>query len=204
MNDCMNAEMRDALPDLLNGRLSEADAAVLQDHIDGCADCRSEMALLRDVKSTAALAPAMNVNAIAAVVPSYAPLAAPAERGRSAFAWTWKVAAGAAIVTAGIVGLSRGSQSSQATRAVVPSAAQVAAAAPAVVSPAPARPPAATVETPAPAREQQVASLTVGGLQDLSDDDIEQLLTDLGGIEPLPSAEPQSVTSALDDSGIDQ
>ena len=203
MTDCMNAEMRDALPDLLNGNLSEADAAVLQDHIDGCADCRSEFALLREVKASAVLAPAINVNAIAAVVPRYAPLAAPAARSNLP-GWTWKLAAAAAIVTAGVIGISRETQSPQATRAIARAAAPVVAQTPTVVDPKPAQIAAPKANATGNEGEPQVASLTVGGLQELSDSDIEQLLADLNGMEALPSAEPQSVTSTLDDSGIDQ
>ena len=47
MNDCQNAEMRDQLPDLLHERLAATERAVVMAHLDGCVDCRDELALLR-------------------------------------------------------------------------------------------------------------------------------------------------------------
>jgi hypothetical protein len=53
--------------------------------------------------------------------------------------------------------------------------------------------------------ETQVASLSlVGSTQDLSDADLEQLVSDLDGLDALPAAEPQSVTPAVEDIGNDQ
>ena len=51
MSECMNAGLRDALPDLLNGKLSELDSATLSAHVEGCLDCRSELELLREVRA---------------------------------------------------------------------------------------------------------------------------------------------------------
>lgn len=204
MNDCMNADVRDALPDLLNGNLSEAEAAVLQDHVDGCADCSSELALLREVKATAALAPAMDIEAIAAVVPGYAPLAATASGRRNSFGWAWKIAAAAAIVTVGVVGVSRETQSPLATQKIAHAGPPVVAVEAPAISVTPASPSTPKTETSSARPEEQVASLAVSGLQDLSDADIEQLLSDLNGMEALPSAEPSSVTNALEDSGTIQ
>ena len=53
--------------------------------------------------------------------------------------------------------------------------------------------------------ETQVASLSlVGSTQDLSDADLEQLVSDLDGLDALPAAEPQSVTPSVEDIGNDQ
>ena len=50
MNDCSNAEIRDQLPDLLHDRLTVSARAVVIAHVDGCADCRDELELLRGVR----------------------------------------------------------------------------------------------------------------------------------------------------------
>src|SRR5215467_9524949 len=50
MNDCQNAEIRDRLPDLLHERLSAGDRAAVIAHVDGCAECRDELELLRGVR----------------------------------------------------------------------------------------------------------------------------------------------------------
>ena len=57
MNDCVNAEARDALPDLLHGRLSELDTATMKAHVESCADCRAELELMRAVRSSARITP---------------------------------------------------------------------------------------------------------------------------------------------------
>jgi len=202
--DCTNAEIRDALPDLLNGKLSGAEATILREHAASCDACGKELALLGRIKESAALAPVMNASAIASAIPAYASLdlthAAVNRRGR--FSSVWKVAAAAAIVTVGIIGLTRSSSfSGPSAVAVAPAPADVA---PSIVQPAPSAPVAEPAETTKPS-QQRVASLSlVSNLQDLSDDDIEQLIADLDGIQALPAAEPQSVSASLDDMGIDQ
>lgn len=51
MSDCENAEMRDLLPDVVAGRLSDVEAARVRRHIDGCASCEAELSLLRAVRA---------------------------------------------------------------------------------------------------------------------------------------------------------
>jgi hypothetical protein len=201
--DCINAEVRDALPDLLNGNLSGVDASLLQDHVDGCAACRSELDLLREIKAGSAIVPAMNAAAIAARIASYAPAYVVGEERRTnSFAWTWKAAAAVAIVTAGIFGLTRGSPSRQAPTASTsaPSVVASVAGVDPETRPAPEKQPVAVQAS----GETQVAALSVGGLQDLSDADLEELLSDLNGMDAIPSAEPQSLTPVIDDAGVDQ
>ena len=125
-------------------------------------------------------------------------------RLQSNFAMLWKLAAAAVVVVAGVWGVNHQSAVTPAHKtASVPAA--VVASVPATV-PSSAEPikanPAESATTPA---QKQVASLSlVGNTLDLSDADLEQLVADLDGIETLPAAEPQSVTAALDDSGLDQ
>jgi hypothetical protein len=50
MTDCVNAEMRDRLPDLLHERLDVSVRAVVVSHIEGCVDFRAELAILREAR----------------------------------------------------------------------------------------------------------------------------------------------------------
>lgn len=195
MNDCVNAGVRDALPDFVNHRLSELDAVTISEHVESCADCRAEVAILRDLISTRRLAPIVNVDRLSAAIPAYAPV-----RARSTgfpFRRTWALAAAAAFVAIGGWAIT--------SRTADTSAPQVAANVPVA---APTTAGVATTAEPVPmvarsentAKEVQVASLSlVGSTDDLSDSDLETLVAALDGIEAVPSVEPGSVTTTVDD-----
>ena len=68
MSECVNAEVKEALPDLLNGRLSALDTATMNAHVESCADCRAELELLRQAKTSTLLAPRMDAAKIAAAL----------------------------------------------------------------------------------------------------------------------------------------
>ena len=71
MTDCTNAELKDLLPQLFLGRgtLGVADEASVRAHVDACADCRAELALLEAVRAHAdAVTPRMDTAAILAGV----------------------------------------------------------------------------------------------------------------------------------------
>jgi hypothetical protein len=70
MTDCPNADIRDLLPDLLHGRLENGDRATVEAHLRDCADCRTELELLRGLRG-AAPAPRVDVSAIASAIPAY-------------------------------------------------------------------------------------------------------------------------------------
>ena len=182
MNDCVNAEVRDALPDLLAGRLGALDQATMKAHVDSCADCRGELELLRSIRAAAPLAPRMNVDRIASAIPAFA---LPQRARRSHL---WRVAAAAVVVTAGGVMLS----SRDKEPAPVASVPSVATPAPAVTPSPDASSGAAQQAAP---REVELAALSlVGSTADLTDADLEQLVSDLEGIDALPAAEPSSVS----------
>ena len=213
MNDCMNTEVRDALPDLAHGRLGKLDVATMSAHVETCGDCRAELALIQQVRHSAPFAPRMNPESIAAAIPPYAGAAtmartAASRDGRSM--WRLSLMAAAALVVFAIGGLSiRGGEDK------VPDAAphRDVASAPAnalapdvgaedsttlPASPAMTAAPAASSRAPV-VGERLVASLSlVGGTQDLSEAQLESLLSDLEGMESLPSEEPQSVTHSVE------
>ena len=195
MNDCMNTEVRDALPDFVNNRLSGLDAVTMKEHIESCADCQAEVALLREVRASTMLAPQIDANRIASAIRPYGVVRPePAVSRRP-----WLVAAAAAIVAIGAFAiLNRPPTNSAAPAvAVVTPAASVAAEIEPKASTIPA--PTPTIEKSAP-KEVDVASLSlVGSTDDLSDADLESLVQALDGIESVPSAEPGSVTTTVDD-----
>lgn len=69
MTDCNNPDILDALPDLINGRLSPLDHAMLTEHVAGCAACATDAELLREIRRAAPLAPHIDVARIVAALP---------------------------------------------------------------------------------------------------------------------------------------
>ena len=201
MNDCVNADVRDALPDFINNRLSELDAATVREHIESCVDCKAEVELIREARATAFLAPKMDVNRIASALPAYAPVGSRSIMNGSRR--TWALAAAAVIVAVGGWAVS--------TRQVVDDAPAVAVApatrtAPVEAAAAVKPTPSGTVPTTqsqtaaTTAKEVDLASLSlVGSTDDLSDEDLESLVAALDGIDAMPSAEPGSVTTTVED-----
>lgn len=70
MTDCNNPDILDALPDLINGRLSPLDHATLTEHVAGCTACASDAELLREIRRAAPLAPHIDVARIVAALPA--------------------------------------------------------------------------------------------------------------------------------------
>jgi anti-sigma factor RsiW len=67
--ECAEVELRDALPALDHGRLSDRDRRRLERHLEECAACEAELALLRDVRLlTTSGAPVLDLDRIAAGV----------------------------------------------------------------------------------------------------------------------------------------
>jgi hypothetical protein len=211
--ECAEVELRDALPALEHGRLSDADRRRLEIHLEECAACEAELALLRDVRMLATgAAPALDLDRIAAAVsgatvrPGAAALddgvvslAARRERPRAPARSTWATrltsgaglrAAAALLMVAvgGAVVATRGEDGAQPTAvgAAVP---------PAVGSdsaPAGATPP--STESAGAARNG-VAGGTAHALgdqfQDLSEDELSAVLVALEDDDAaLPALEP--------------
>jgi len=69
MTDCENAEIRDLLPDLAAEALGSAERLRVQRHVDGCAECSAELALLRSVRALRPRAVSIDVAKIVAQLP---------------------------------------------------------------------------------------------------------------------------------------
>lgn len=194
MNDCMNPEVRDALPDLLHGRLSDIDTATMTAHVESCAECRAELALLRDVRASGAIVPSIDAARVAAAIPPYAPAGMLEAPGRSDSLLKriggWRLAAAVALVAiAGLATSDSARRSFGGGQTVVSQIAE-----------APSTPMAPMAQSGVKAAPAQVASLSlVSSVQDLSDSELEQLLADLDDIETIPSAEPTPVALPLDE-----
>src|SRR4051812_17168075 len=105
MNDCINAEIRDQLPDLVHDRLSAAERTVVLAHVDACGDCREELELLRDAKALFARGiPRVDVAYVVGALPK-APAARPngtlAGRARTRTFSDWRIAAAVTLLIAG-------------------------------------------------------------------------------------------------------
>jgi anti-sigma factor RsiW len=100
MNDCVNAEMRDRLPDLLNDRLPANERAEVVAHVAACADCREELDLLRGLRSAlSAPVPHVDVARVVNALPKPSSHATGRARRRT---WAdWRIAAAITVLVVG-------------------------------------------------------------------------------------------------------
>ena len=208
MSDCMNTEVRDALPDLVHGRLDQLNTATMEAHVESCAECRAELALLKAVRESAPLVPPMNVDRIAASIGNYggaSVMSHAPERHTPRRSWSYGLMATLAaviFVVGGVVISNRGDVQSTTTVASQPATTTsvVASSQPATVPTSSAAEVTKEVQPSViSAAETQVASLSfVGGTQDLSEAELETLLAELDTMEGMPAAEPQPVITTIE------
>lgn len=194
MNDCANGQVRDLLPDLLHDRLAPAERAMVEGHVATCAECREELALLRDLRASVPPGAALDVATIAAAIPSYA---VPARSSRS----SWRIAAAITLVAAGGASLAvatrdRGAPAHSAPVAVGAEMPRVRA----IDTPGPTESPTSTAIEPAraataapsPVRQSPVGQqgelpMTAGVLTELSDSELASLLSEIGELDGVTS-----------------
>jgi len=221
MNDCLNAEMRESLPDLIHRNLEPATLAQVEAHVGSCDACAAELELLRAVVASMPQAPAMDVQRIVAGLPVAAKQGLLLHRGnvdtaatpdaakRSQSVWSrpiLRVAAAAVIVAAGGLSLLVGRdvlnpqrQVAQNTRPVAvtstPVTAQVSESAitPAVT-------PVAESSSRASTTGGAGAGLLISEVEQLSDEHLVALLSEMENIDPLPVAEPEALVPAIAES----
>ena len=100
MNDCPNAEIRDQLCDVVHRTLPDADCRRIEEHIATCADCAAEIALLRRAHAVLnRMAPAVSTSAIVGALPR------PRQTRPVSFA-NWRIAASIAAIALGAASLS--------------------------------------------------------------------------------------------------
>jgi anti-sigma factor RsiW len=206
MNDCVNAKMRDQLPDLVHDRLSAADRASVLAHVEACGDCRDELQLLRDARAMFARGiPRVDVAYVVGALPKApAPRAtARLEPSRRARTWSdWRIAAAVTLLIAG--GGSYAVMSSHRTGM----ADTVVASSTAAVSPT-TRAVAIVDSSPIPGLDQLVVPdddqpAATGSLDtrlgDLNEDQLNVLLKDMDNLRAVPASEPEPVSIRVDGS----
>ncbi|MDP9178119.1 MAG: zf-HC2 domain-containing protein [Gemmatimonadota bacterium] len=222
MNDCLSAEMRDALPDVVHGKLDAAKLAEVEAHVAACDECAVELDLLRAVVASMPAAPAIDVQRIVAALPVAAKQGLLLHRGNgeAAFAsdtslrrpqsvWSsplLRVAAAVVIIAAGGLSLLVGRDVLNPEAQVGGNNRRVA------VTGRPAAPPvsATTVVPSAPAVvESPPAGVPVAGaragllmseVDGLSDEHLVALLSEMDSIDALPDVEPETIAPAVADS----
>jgi hypothetical protein len=174
MRDCSNGEVRDRLPELMHNQLAGETLALVRGHVEGCADCRAELALLEQLRS-ASVAPRVDTSRIVASLPRYR--AVPAWR-RVANAAPFRAAAAAVILLAGgYMFATRGGAD------YVPTAR--------VAQPA--------LPTPAATAHE----LAVGdSFTDLSDSDLAAMIDEMGTLEAVTPEAAEEPLLPIDDAGI--
>ena len=204
MNNCMETEIQEMLPDLLHGTLAADARARVETHVASCEQCREELAVLRTVKSAAVFAPVINVDQVVRRIPPYQKIVPAVERPATTRVVSWLVAATMAIALIG-------GGSLVLARRDVPTV--VAIADPKVSIPSPgtpeptsvagsgSQPEPATVVAVTPHTHALALAADVGGL---SDGNLEQLMTEMAQFDALPATEADPVISVDTSYNLDQ
>ena len=99
MTDCPRSEIRDLLPDWVNGSLDRDAAADVSEHITTCAACRDEADLLRRLRVVLSPEPAIDVRRVAErVVARTSTRGGVAARGKS-----WRAMVGGLAIAASVI-----------------------------------------------------------------------------------------------------
>lgn len=184
MNDCVNGEIRDLLPELVSGTLPAGEVARVQEHVRVCADCGAEVELLRAARAAMRVAPPMNTARIAEAVQASTSRRLAARRVP---ARVGGIAALSLVVVLGAVGLWSTRDTAVVAGAGGASVVTAAAGAPAAV----AQP--ATVAEPRSATRAPVQLALGGDMSQLEDDQLVALIQEVAALEAMPGAEAASL-----------
>jgi anti-sigma factor RsiW len=191
MRDCPDGTMRDLLPLFASGTLNAEDRDRVESHLESCADCAAEVALLQAVNRAYPARP-VNVAAIAARIP--AKRRTTVSRRSFYREPLWRAAASVTLFIAGTatVLVVRGGGlgtpgTSSAQVAVQPNGMPATAAETTIAS-------AAGGVT----RSASDAILSLGTeLSDLTDAQLETLLGSLDGLDSRPQADPTTIATPI-------
>lgn len=207
MTDCPNAAVRDLLPDVLHDRLDEATRAMVEAHVDDCAECREELALLRGMAGVLRYAPRLDLTAISAAIPAYrAPMKRSWVGWRTAAAITLMVVGGSSVavlrrnvspipdsvalppsIVASESAAVRG-DSTVAAPSPVTTGTPATVASPAVVQ----APTPQVAEVTAPARAGRELALSGGSINELSDRQLAMLLKEIESMDAVPTTDVEN------------
>jgi anti-sigma factor RsiW len=177
MRDCLDDTMKDRLPELAAGRLAEPERARVAAHVETCASCAAELAIIRAAeRAMTAGTPAVDVSRIVRALPTpVVPLAArrPPQRRRV----SWRIAA--TIATIAVCGVSIG---------VVQG----------ILRDNGPKKPRHAIAVAKSVDQSEASGLSVGGnINDLSASQMQALLDKLDQMDAVPSAEPQPAVSGM-------
>jgi hypothetical protein len=202
MNNCMNSDIKEMLPDLLHRTLADDARKRVEAHVTTCESCQEDLEVLRTVKSAAVFAPSIDVDGVVRQLPPYRTILPTIERPASTRVVSWLVAASLVLVVLGggsvLMIQSKGTRApdstphSQVPNTVANGAASTKSSTPesVVVS----RTPVQSVVAPHP------HALALAAEADgLSDGSLVQLMNDMDRFDALPGSEPDPVISV--DSG---
>jgi Putative zinc-finger len=210
VSDCRNAEIRDQLPDLLHDRLNAGARAAVLAHVDGCAECRDELELLRGVRQVVVMGtPRIDTARIVSMLPKPgAGVVVPLRPSRSR--WTdWRIAATITVLAIG------GTSVALLTRSggvVPPDSVAVASPVirPSLGTPGPLTPTTRGTVLKTDVAESPVNDATAGGdpasaeygtegrLTGLTEQQLRALLDDIGQLKATPITEPEPVNIKVD------
>lgn len=170
MNDCHNIDVREALPEFVHGALADPERMHVQEHLDGCADCASELVIIRAVyrSSAAAQMTQVHVQQIVAAIPPY-------RRKQSGMKRVYMELAAACLI--GAIGISALVVHNSDSRASVQHTAMQTAAQSAITTGGLAD-----------------AGLALVNTSELSDASLAALTHELDNLQAMPPADPESVT----------
>jgi anti-sigma factor RsiW len=193
MSDCPNVEMREALPELLHGRLDAAQAAKVRGHVALCAECAAELELLERVRGAYASSPAIDTAAIVRRLPTPARQQSEQGRNRRYSLGVLRLAAAVVFVIAGALVLRTVFGSSAGN--VVDTTEQF------TVQPVETTPDTPTTRE---ARSSpRVLAMSISEVDDLEVEELETLLGALDQIDAAPVAEPDTLIGSVRGVGSD-
>jgi len=207
MNDCMNAEIRDQLPDLVHDRLDASRRGAILAHVASCADCRDEIELLRVARAMFdRQTPRVDVNYVVNALPLAKPRAVRVERRRPLWS-DWRVAAAVTLLIVGgssVAVLNQQRGGSAAVRASLPASLPVAIVPARLDSTASSTPRAAApVPKTEPAPNAVVASgdqeIGSSRLSDLTEQQLQTLLDEIDELQATPITDPEPVSLRVRD-----
>jgi anti-sigma factor RsiW len=213
MSECTKGELRDLLPELVNGQLDAETQRAVEAHVAGCEECAEELALLRALRLGLVRGPVVDAAKIAAAVCAHTAQqpARAAMHPRIGTPWRMAIAAAAllAVSAAGyaVARRSRGAEEVAVVRAhdTTPTVAPAPAPVPVIAPPeqVAVAPPHATAPVPQPATTVAAGDGVLDNLSDLSDDDVRTLTASLDRISSVPDADPSAgidpLGASLDD-----
>jgi hypothetical protein len=202
MNECIEPDLQEMLPDLLHRKLDARTQARVETHLAGCASCAEELGVLRTVAEAAIFAPAIDVDRIVRQIPPYKGVPAVVQTPARSRIVSWLVAASLLIVAAGGGSLLMVQQRAP-SRSVATTGGELAPVT--VPQPSVAIAPTPDASTPRATSAAPAHALTIAaGVDGLSDGDLRQLMNDMDNFDALPSAEPEPVIPVDATDNLDQ